>query len=709
MKAGLAVSAALLLIFGTCYGGVSKAPGGIEFTYYDPAAFSVSLAGDFNNWDTNANPMVKDDEGMWRVVVQLSPGEYEYKFVVNGGTWMADPDNPRVVGDYGNSGLTINDEGEPVSAEAKGIQLISNTPVNSRVLLTGWYRGTFATRKNVLGDVRWRFVRPRHEMYVSVNPTVGSNVKGSGTILIDSGVGDIREITADFYSGWLDFQSSMFGVTGYFNEELISFDDPLHSVGHINLPGTIWKDDIDYGRGTQGLILDLPVGPTTSQAFYSNTYDKNIYDNPLRWWYGADVNGVVDFHSMDRYDNTGTGTLGVRTKLDLALATFGVTFKSERNNWWVGFEGDNVTDSYIDRYRERTGDYESSWFQAGTSRWELGGDVHVSPLTGVSLAAEGAATSYSNGWVGANRVRKQGAQLVDGSIDVPFGNEDGFRFKVAVKADKDDYGAAVSYEIDSFSGMGPEDIYITAEQIPFEDVGSRLWPYYGPPLLEDSTYVRTYTDVNGVDEFYIYEFKPLPDRRSDRALIDLWARIREIDCGIQFGILDSEWKDPVSSTTSANTFVRLLPYLKGKLFGDRMSYQLAYLSTGNNLNGRMPSKFDRGELILKGDVGMTDDWSVYFNFRRASYDWTDDGKAMSENFLNPHAALVWSPMPNVEIRLGWGVNPLYYVDTPIEGREIGRERWRTSYLWVNPHASLVTAEEEMENVRMVSLMGVISF
>ena len=44
-------------------------------------------------------------------MVDLEPGEYEYKFVVNGSEWIADPENPRVVGDYGNSGLTIDDDG----------------------------------------------------------------------------------------------------------------------------------------------------------------------------------------------------------------------------------------------------------------------------------------------------------------------------------------------------------------------------------------------------------------------------------------------------------------------------------------------------------------------------------------------------------------------------------------------------------------------
>ena len=66
-------------------------------------------------------------------------------------------------------------------------------------------------------------------------------------------------------------------------------------------------------------------------------------------------------------------------------------------------------------------------------------------------------------------------------------------------------------------------------------------------------------------------------------------------------------------------------------------------------------------------------------------------------------------IPQVELRLGYGLNPLYYRDTPVAGREIGRERWLASDLWRDPTLSLVDAERDLEDVKMISLMGVISF
>lgn len=55
---------------------------------------SVSVAGSFNNWDPSASPMVDNPGGgKYSTVLKLSPGRYEYKFVVNG-EWLVDPKCP---------------------------------------------------------------------------------------------------------------------------------------------------------------------------------------------------------------------------------------------------------------------------------------------------------------------------------------------------------------------------------------------------------------------------------------------------------------------------------------------------------------------------------------------------------------------------------------------------------------------------------------
>ena len=52
----------------------------------------VYIAGDFNNWDPSARQLKdKFDDGNFSATMLLNPGEYQYKFVING-HWSIDPD-----------------------------------------------------------------------------------------------------------------------------------------------------------------------------------------------------------------------------------------------------------------------------------------------------------------------------------------------------------------------------------------------------------------------------------------------------------------------------------------------------------------------------------------------------------------------------------------------------------------------------------------
>ena len=61
-----------------------------QFAFPAPTARQVSLAGDFNNWDTKAGPMHKGPDGVWHLSVALKPGRYEYRFFADE-VWCNDP------------------------------------------------------------------------------------------------------------------------------------------------------------------------------------------------------------------------------------------------------------------------------------------------------------------------------------------------------------------------------------------------------------------------------------------------------------------------------------------------------------------------------------------------------------------------------------------------------------------------------------------
>ena len=55
-----------------------------------PHAGIVYLAGTFNGWDTAATALTRRADGTWATTLDLPPGRYEYKFVVDG-RWCCDP------------------------------------------------------------------------------------------------------------------------------------------------------------------------------------------------------------------------------------------------------------------------------------------------------------------------------------------------------------------------------------------------------------------------------------------------------------------------------------------------------------------------------------------------------------------------------------------------------------------------------------------
>lgn len=60
------------------------------FTCHAPEAKAVFLAGTFNDWGPQSTSMAKDAEGNWSVALDLPPGRYEYKFVIDG-AWCCEP------------------------------------------------------------------------------------------------------------------------------------------------------------------------------------------------------------------------------------------------------------------------------------------------------------------------------------------------------------------------------------------------------------------------------------------------------------------------------------------------------------------------------------------------------------------------------------------------------------------------------------------
>lgn len=99
--------------------GAAVAPatgtGNVTFTYSNPTAKTVHVAGKFNNWLDNTDgrvtghaewQMQNDGAGNWSLTVPLPPGRQAFKYVIDGGDrWEQDPKMPSTAD--GNSVIEV--------------------------------------------------------------------------------------------------------------------------------------------------------------------------------------------------------------------------------------------------------------------------------------------------------------------------------------------------------------------------------------------------------------------------------------------------------------------------------------------------------------------------------------------------------------------------------------------------------------------------
>jgi len=76
----------------------------INFICHAPEARTVSLVGDFNEWNPAALPMKQMPDRSWLLTLELKHGHHRYAFLVDGVLTL----------DPSAQGITRNDKGERV-------------------------------------------------------------------------------------------------------------------------------------------------------------------------------------------------------------------------------------------------------------------------------------------------------------------------------------------------------------------------------------------------------------------------------------------------------------------------------------------------------------------------------------------------------------------------------------------------------------------
>ncbi len=129
---------------------------GVIFTYYAPKAKEVYIAGDFNNWADNQGGVITNKEhlmekgknGVWSKTLKIDPGQYKYKFVVDG-TWVKDPFGEDARDDYDNSLIKVKPAGIELGPQItkEGIKFSYYAPNAEKVYIAGDFNN-WADNKN---------------------------------------------------------------------------------------------------------------------------------------------------------------------------------------------------------------------------------------------------------------------------------------------------------------------------------------------------------------------------------------------------------------------------------------------------------------------------------------------------------------------------------------------------------------------------------
>jgi hypothetical protein len=657
---------AVALMVSAASAGVEKVSNGVKFTYYDPDAGTVYVAGSFNGWNTNATPLVRDEEGNWSAVVSLGRGEHTYKFVVDGG-WITDPDNPSTKDDgYGgvNSVIEVNDKGELVD---KGRALpISNTLLNSKVFIGGRYLSRTSVEKNVADDPRWRMQRPIQNVDFNFNVTISGLVKGYARLRIDT---EDKILQPNNISAYLDeahiaVTTDQFQVTGFHNEETLRSGDPLTIIGDRDLPGTIFDDHIEDGKGQAGLLFTASRYGVDFQGLASNVHDFDIYNDP------------------NLYDNTGTDVGFGRLSRVFSLFTVGADFAVERNLWWVDFTSRvgtipaNTGIPRLDDYLNNTDD-TSDWFEIEDERVLYGADVTAALYEGKLLPqAEVLLGKTRQAFVTGNN---SSVDFGNGAIDVPILDRDLRMY----------HGSVENTQI--------ENVRFNAEHTRMETVNpnadeTALSPVFLEDEVSNKQFLVTITP-NPSDTKHDYsEFEA--SWTGTRYTARVWLQRDMVRLEPVVEDVEKAWIYNASIAPG----VTATPH-------ERVALELEQRWGRREGSQDLPD-YKTIETIVRGSFDLTKTLSAIFDVRHLHLE--DQAVDESDDYVAPFAGFKYDPTRKVSVVLAYGVDPLDF-DIDYDGRHIGRDNFRRRYLWQNVNVTLRDAEQALADARIVSLRAIFKF
>jgi hypothetical protein len=359
----------------------------------------VAWVGDFNAWNTTANPLVKDASGTWSITLPLAAGEHAYKFHVDG-NYVADPDNSQTKGEYGDSVITVAADGSLVgsgaaaptagpasrdAAPARGASDVrSNTAYSAKLEFHGRAIGLYESDLSRANE-RYELRRPRLDFELDTGIRISEVLAGRWLMRIDAEQEalDFFRTRLTFDRGNLTFRKDGVEIFAYDNEAAGTWDDPLHLVGDIGIYG------YDYGYDRQGFRVRPRFAGFEGELHYADNFRPGGTNYPV-FDEGSAIEAGRGFRSVpdgaggfmlapDGYAALATVTvsdanedmIALRLRRDVGPVHVGLLARADR-----GFDlgsGAFVFAAGPDRVQALSGSFDQAWYGYGAeARWRPG-------------------------------------------------------------------------------------------------------------------------------------------------------------------------------------------------------------------------------------------------------------------------------------------------------------------------------------------------
>lgn len=250
----------------------------VYFVCQSNAATSVSVAGDFTGWSQNLLANVAGTDLWYRKEVFETNARLDYKFVVNGITWILDPKNPNTVsGGFGpNSELAMPEYIQPLEILTKeGVtygELVTNSISSSNTGKTYSLRILLPPSYDPLGNYPVAYFQDGSE-YLSLAKTLTT----IGNLIAD---GSIEPLIAVFVTPTDRNKEyafdDRFKYTDFFVSELVPFIDESYATDPTANRRAVIGDS--YGGNISAIISFKHPEVFGNCGLHSGAFQENGFD-----------------------------------------------------------------------------------------------------------------------------------------------------------------------------------------------------------------------------------------------------------------------------------------------------------------------------------------------------------------------------------------------------------------------------------------------